>query len=183
MEHIDYNSDQAAKFVTNLEGWVDRQGRFWGDDEHMARWSGATHIPCDKCETPTKKGFTQCESCREQNKIERYKALEKVIWDGKTPLYSEAHDEWFFDEESILDYLFEHETTPTKLRLVTSSPQYLNELDIDYFVDVLPEDDYCLPDEVEEAMEAFNKVIRKSKPVSWVPGQYAAIVEVDGGPS
>lgn len=182
MEHVDYNSDEAAKHVTGLEGWVDRQGRFWGDNEHMARWSGATHIPCDGCGKPTRKGFLKCEDCREVKEIERYEAMEKVVWDGKTPLYSEAHDQWFFDEESVLEYLEEYEATMDQLRLVTSKPQYLNQLDVDYFVDVLPEDDYSLPDDVEGAMEALNKVIRKAGPVSWVPGQYAAIVEVDGDP-
>ena len=39
------DSDKAASIQT-VTGWVDRQGRFWGKDEHQARWCGATHRKC-----------------------------------------------------------------------------------------------------------------------------------------
>lgn len=41
------DSDEAASIQT-VTGWVDRQGRFWGGDEHQARWCGATHRKCKK---------------------------------------------------------------------------------------------------------------------------------------
>ncbi|KGB00537.1 hypothetical protein DR73_495 [Enterobacteriaceae bacterium ATCC 29904] len=34
------DSPEAASIQT-LTGWVDRQGRYWGKDEHQARWCGA----------------------------------------------------------------------------------------------------------------------------------------------
>lgn len=176
MDCIEYNSEQAARFVTGIEGWVDRQGRFWGKDEHMARWSGCTHKPCEDCGASTVKGYVRCEKCRDKRALERYQALEKRIWNEEAPVYSEAHDQWFFDEQSVWEYVEEHETTIDKLQLVTSKPQYLRELDVDYFVDELPEDDYNLPDEVQAAMDALNAVIKKAHPVSWVPDKYAAIV-------
>ncbi|HAT6800607.1 TPA: hypothetical protein JAN03_00980 [Citrobacter freundii] len=39
------DSDEAASIQT-VTGWVDRHGRFWGGDEHQARWCGATHRKC-----------------------------------------------------------------------------------------------------------------------------------------
>jgi hypothetical protein len=41
------DSDEAASIQT-VTGWVDRHGRFWGKDEHQARWCGATHRKCKK---------------------------------------------------------------------------------------------------------------------------------------
>ena len=40
-----YESDEAASIQT-LTGWVDRHGRYWGENEHQARWCGATHRKC-----------------------------------------------------------------------------------------------------------------------------------------
>ncbi|WP_244858805.1 hypothetical protein [Pseudomonas sp. B2021] len=42
-----YEPPQAASIQT-VTGWVGADGRFWGKDEHMARWCGATHRHCEK---------------------------------------------------------------------------------------------------------------------------------------
>ena len=165
-------SDEAAKFVTNLEGWVDRLGRFWGKDERMARWAGCTHIVCPDCGNPTPKGYTICKGCREKKAVERYEAKERKQWDRETPLYSEFADEYFFSEDSLNDYL-EFGETKQALRLVICEPIYLKEIDEDYFCDELPEDGE-LPENVFSALEELNKIIRGQKPVSWMPGKYAA---------
>jgi hypothetical protein len=164
-------SSDAARFVTGLEGWVDRHGRFCGTDEHMARWSGCTHIICPKCGKPTPKSYTICEDCREEKAIERYKARERREWDGKTPLYSEAVDEYFFDEDSLRDHLETHEVLEQVLRLVICEPNRLRQVEEDYFLDDLPEDG-DIPDEVANALEDLNRVIRDQDPVSWSPGRY-----------
>lgn len=178
MERIEYDSPEAAKFVTGIEGWVDRHGRFWGKDERMARWSGCTHKPCEECGASASKSYVVCDECREKRAVERYKKLERREWNLRDPLYSEGHDQWFYDDESIWDYIVEHGCTLESLRLVTAKPQYLREIDIDYFVDELPEDEENLPDEVQDAINTLNNVIRKTPPVSWVPDKYAAIVEM-----
>ncbi|EKB5404420.1 hypothetical protein OOP60_004875 [Salmonella enterica] len=56
------DSDEAASIRT-LTGWVDRQGRFWGNDEYQARWCGATHRKC-------------------KNKPEEHPILSTVSWSG-----------------------------------------------------------------------------------------------------
>ena len=68
-EQILYTSDEVAKHVTNIEGWVDRHGRFWGKDEHMARWSGCTHIICPSCGNPTSRNYTICSDCRNKKAL------------------------------------------------------------------------------------------------------------------
>jgi hypothetical protein len=42
-----YESSEAASIQT-VTGWVGADGRFWGNDEHMARYCGATHRHCEK---------------------------------------------------------------------------------------------------------------------------------------
>ena len=173
-------SYEAARYVTNIEGWVDSQNRFWGKDEKMARWSGCTHIICPKCGRPTPKNYTICENCREEKAIERYNLKERRKWDGKTPLYSEATKEYFFFDEGSIDchfaeYLKDREYLFRSLRLVICEPIPLRQIDEEYFCDDLPEDG-DIPDEVASALEDLNRIIRDQKPVSWEPGKYAAIL-------
>ena len=167
-----YTSDNAAKFVTNIKGWVDRDNRFWGNDEHMARWSGCTHIICPDCGKPTQKTYTICRDCREKKAIERYKTKEHKEWDGEAPLYSETADEYFVDQDNLDDYLDTHDYTAQSLRLVICEPEYFREVESDYFCDDLPEDN-DIPSEIADALEDLNRVIREQGPSLWRPGKYA----------
>ncbi len=168
-------SDEVAKFVTNIEGWIDRHGRFWGKDEHMARWSGCTHIICPECGRSTPKHYTICDVCREEKAIERYESKERKQWDGNIPLYSEAVDEYFSNQDDLNDYLENHECTVQSLRLIICEPVYLRQVNEDYFYDEFPEDE-DIPSDVANALEDLNETIRVNGPVSWSPGKYAAIL-------
>jgi len=173
-EQVLYDSDKAAKFMTGLlSGWVDRQGRFWGDDEHMARTSGCTHKPCDKCGAIIDVR-RYCRDCYEKSRIEKYNAKTKKQWDGETPLYSDSADEYFFDEDYIRDYMHEHDCSIESMRLVICEPNYFSEVESDHFYDVLPEGIGELPSELEDALREINSVINKLPPASWSPGKYAA---------
>ena len=165
-------SDEAAKFVTGISGWLDRHGRFFGKEEDMARWSGCTHIICPDCGKPTPKGYLRCSICREKSAIERYEQMERKEWDGETPLYSESADEYFFSEDELLDYLESYGETKQALRLIICEPIYLRQVDTDYFCDELA-DDGELPEAVINALNNLNVVIRDEDPVSWMPGKYA----------
>jgi len=63
------DSDEAASIQT-VTGWVDRQGRFWGSDEHQARWSGATHRKCKNKpdEHPIHSTNGYCEECHRESR-------------------------------------------------------------------------------------------------------------------
>ena len=172
-EQILYNSDDAAKFVTGIEGWVDRQGRFFGNDERAARYSGCTHTKCQECGKPTRKHWTHCDDCRAKRAEERYLKRERKHWDGETPLYSDSADIYFFDEGHLLDHIYEHNCTIESLRLVICKPVKLRQVDEDYWSDDLAEDGE-LPDEVVGALESLNAAIREADPVAWEPGKYAA---------
>jgi len=169
-------SDQAAKFVANIQGWVDRHGMFRGNGpqgEAAARYSGCTHRACDECGKPAEKMYTHCRSCREAAAVERHAKREFKEWDGKTPLYCEANDEFFFDGDDIEYFCEENDLTEEDLRLVICEPNYLRQLDPEDWADNLPAEDgeYFFPDEANEALKAFNVILAKQPPVSWRPGK------------
>lgn len=169
-------SEEAAKFVTGLSGWMDREGRFWGNDENMARYSGSTHKHCDCGAVIDRRSY--CEACARSRDIEKYQSAKKLEWDHKTPLYSQIHDEYIFDTDDLANLMEEAEVTdPEELELFVCKPNYLSEIESDHWADDLPEDGE-LPSEVEAALEVLNAVIRKAEPVSWSPGKFAAIVKL-----
>jgi len=177
-ETVLYSSDEAAKFVTGIEGWVSKNGHFWGENEHMARYEGCTHIDCDDCGKPIEvRGYTICDECRLKKSIEKYHSMPKLKWDGEAPLYSDSGDEYFFDEDSLLDYLSENDCSIESLRLIVCEPEKFREIESDHFCDELPEDGE-LPSSLEIALEELNKVIRKQPPSAWFPGKHAALCDL-----
>ena len=166
-------SEKAAKFVTNIEGWVDRHGRFWGKDEDLARWSGCTHVLCKECGTVIpKEGWTVCADCREMKKVQEYELRERKQWDGETPVYSETLDKYFFDGDDLQLHLEDYGGTIEALRLVICDPLELPEITEEFFCDDLP-DEGEVPSDVLQAMDELNRVIAEQDPVSWAPGKYA----------
>lgn len=168
------DSDKAAK-LTVVEGWVSRDGLFYGKNESGARWAGCTHKYCESCgSVMPKHGWTICPSCRERKSAEKYATMPRLTWDGDTPLYSDAADEYFFDEDSLRDFIFDRDCTAESLRLIVCEPNRYRRIENDYFCDELPEDG-DLPPALEDALCALNEVIDQLAPASWSPGKYAAI--------
>lgn len=177
MSPIFPESEEAAKFVTGISGWVDRDGRFWGADECMARYSGSTHRHCDCGAIISKNSY--CKACVRSREIEKYQNAQKIEWDLKTPLYSQVRDEYISNYSDLINLMEECLVTdPADLELFICEPVKLGEIQSDYWVDDLPEDGE-LPAEVESALEEFNAVILESEPVSWTPGKFAAIVNLE----
>lgn len=170
---IHYSSPEAASIQT-VTGWVSSSGQFWGNDEHMARWSGCTHVACKTCGVAIEKnGWTICGECRQKKDDADFDALERKPWDGNAPLYSESYDAYFYDVDGVLERLADEGCSVDDLRLRICTPNYASEIEGDQWVDDLPEDG-DLPTELEAAMDALNAVIKKLPPLSWSPGKYAA---------
>ena len=172
------DSDEAAKFVTGLSGWVDKNGVFWGQLEEMARYASATHKRCEECKTAIiNRVYRCCVDCIEKKDIERYSKLEKKVWDGEVYLYSDRDDVYFSNYQELHDYIDEHQIENIdSLRLVICEPEHLRELDADYWADDLPEDAE-LPESVLSTIEALNAALKDAGIVSWHPGKFAAIIE------
>lgn len=179
-DKIKYESKEAASFHENISGWVDREGRYFGnkkDSEHMARWSGCDISKCNECGAYKRKIYVSCKKCREKRDIEKYSKRVGLVWNGETPLYSQATTDYYFSEDDLNYYLDEHpDATKTSLRLIVCVPNYIPFLNEDYFMEDLV-DDGELPKELTDAIETLNDVVDNLSEISWSPGKYRAIVD------
>ncbi|MBE5254564.1 hypothetical protein H2P46_21815 [Mixta sp. Marseille-Q2057] len=176
-----YESPEAASIQT-VTGWVDRNGRFWGKDEDMARYAGSTHRICPKNpEHGARKTNGYCEQCYSENRQNYFASLERKAWSGE-PLVIFDDDTYFFDAESLADHCWEYGVLPRELQLLICEPNRPREIDmVDHCEEIIPDggDHHDIPEAIWEAAEALNKAIRESSPISWSGGKFAAIVSDD----
>ena len=176
-EIILVTDEKSATYRTDITGWVSHDGRYCGADENFARYSGSTHSLCKVCGEITDKGRTICSKCRDQKEKDAYIDMPKSVWNGTDALYSTSRDEWFFDEQDLIDHCYDNRETCDDLKLVIGVPVYAAEIDpYDHYADDLPED-MDLPDDLEQAFKELNETIRFCKiPLSWSHGRFAAII-------
>ena len=173
------SSDEAASIKT-VTGWMSRNGRFFGDDEQLARYDGSTHRECSICGKTIFK-HEYCHDCHTKANIEEYQKMERREWNGTDGLYSQAKDKWFWSYEELDDYIVYKNTTVDKLLLIIGCPVYAREIDpSEYYEGDLP-DEGDLPEDLLLAFEELNKYIRESKIIlSWEQGKFAASNSVGG---
>ncbi|WP_339518876.1 hypothetical protein [Pseudomonas proteolytica] len=169
-----YESPQAASIQT-VTGWVGDDGRFWGKDEHMARWCGATHRQCEKNpEHPIHAIRSYCQKCHDESRKAKFAAMPVREWSGE-PLVIFDGDQYFFDEDSLRDFLVDSDIDLADLQLCICEPNMPREIDpSDVFSDDLPEDGEIRDQQLVAAFELLNEMIRQSEPLSWSEGEYAA---------
>jgi len=167
-------SDEAAKHVENISGWVTRDGQFFGDNESLARYAGSTHTECTECGTVRAKQ-SWCVPCANKKSIEKFAALERKEWDGESPLCMNDGDEYFFNMDAVNDYVEENECSIESLNLVICKPVAFPFLEEEYFLESLHEGAE-LPKEIDDLVNKINKAILELPPQCWEPGKYAAIV-------
>jgi hypothetical protein len=168
------DSPEVAKLIT-VTVWISRDGIFYGNDEKLARYAGATHRKCEKC-GEVHEIRSWCKNCHRIRENEKFNSMPKQQWDGVQPLAIFNSDIYFFSSEELYEYCYENEVKPSELRLCICEPNMPQEVQSDYWQDDLAEDGE-IPSELEVALEKLNEVIRKSQPLSWSQGKVAAIVE------
>ena len=175
-EIVMIDSPEAAKYRTDINGWVSRDGMYCGDDEsseRVARYAGATHRRCE-CGEITEKMWIECAGCRAKATRERWLKLPSRVWDGSEPVTEFDGDRYWFDLQSFLDECESDETDPQSVMLTFCKPIHAPELDADdYFHDVLPEDD-GVPDALADAVDAFNAAVKAYGVLSWTQGNERA---------
>lgn len=168
-----YTSAEAAQQVT-VTGWRSRHGHFYGENEHIARWDGCTHMVCE-CGAAMSKGYTKCDACRAKAADAAWEKLPLVEWDGG-PLCIFRDDTYFWDIDDVERYCDEHHLKASELHLVVCDPVMAREIDADHWSDDLGEDG-DLPPDIEAALEVFNAVIRAHKaPLSWIGGDQRVVL-------
>lgn len=174
-KHIMYDSPEAARYLTNIKGWVDINNRYYGDSaaaERLARYSSCTHVKCE-CGSVMQKGYMYCEECRKKRNIERYNKFPFEEYKGQ-PVYSDLADKYFHDSDEIDEYCEDEGIAPEELRLQICRPLYYQEVQADYWEEGIPEDG-DIDSALEKALEELNKVIRTLPPVSYMPADIRTI--------
>lgn len=166
-----YESAEAASFREGISGWVSSSGRFWGNDEHMARYDGSTHKLCE-CGNVVAKRWIKCEACRAREADEKYAAMPFKPHAGE-PLVIFRDDRYFRDVESVYDHMLE--VGSTDLQLVICEPQVAPEIYENYAEELLPEDMYLddVAPELSRRIAELNDYIASEKPIlSWTGGKF-----------
>ena len=176
---IMYDAPEAASIQT-VTGWVSADGRFFGKDEDLARFCGATHRRCkNDPEHPVHEINGYCYQCHKERRHQVFAAMPAKEWSDE-PLVGFDDDNYFFDAESLRDYLLESDVSLSDLRLCICEPNMPREIDpSDVFSDDLPEDGEILDDQLAAAFDLLNEMIRQSGPLSWSQGKYAAVLPKD----
>ena len=180
-KQILFDSPEAAVYRTDIEGWVDSTGRYFGNDERIARYSGCTHRKCERCNELTDKSRTVCTKCWNEMQVEKYHKMPTKMWDGKAMLYSQSADRYFNDLEEAENWLGDEQEILDDLRLIVCEPRYATQIDVEnFYCDDMPEDTtiYDTHPELVKAFDELNKVIKNYKqPLCWCVGLYRAIFE------
>lgn len=170
--------DSAVK--VRVTAYRAKDGTTWLREED-ARYQSCTHRKCSGCDALVSKSWAICDACRDRKRVEEYAAMPRAKWDGEAMLYSQPRDRYFSDPSEARDCLRDGETL-ADLRLVICTPNYARTLDEDDFADELPEDN-AAPDELTDAIDAFNTTMKEAPPLSWSPSDHALDVDADEAPA
>ncbi len=168
------DDERAAKLVT-VTGWVSRDGRFYGEDERIARYAGSTHSRCSDCGKPCSKNWLVCDACRHIRAVEKHAQRQAKPWDGICMIYSDADDRYFSEPGEIVEYLEDEGEgrTLADLQLLLCKPNYPRAPNpADYYYDEMPEDGE-IPYEVTKAFASLAAALEKCSPLSWSPSKFA----------
>lgn len=174
-KQIMYDSPEAAS-IQNVTGWVSSTGRFWGKDEHMARYEGSTHKRCE-CGDIIEVSYTRCNKCQDKRNSLKFQELPFRDWDGASPVYDNNSDKYFFGgEDEILEYLEEEGLTTADLRLQFCEPNYPHQIDSSIWEDIYPEEWDDDPKDLADAIREFNERLSKMKPFSYSPSNFRTTI-------
>lgn len=162
---IMYDSPEAAEYKT-ITGWVGGN-KFWGKDEHMARWSGCTHTKCECGAIIPIRSYSKCDDCRHKQLVEFYNKMPFREYNGE-PVFVWSSDEYLFSEEDIIEYCEENELE--EVDLLFCEPNHWTPIYCGQWEDIMAED-ADLPKELKEALKIINSVIDKLPPASYSEGK------------
>jgi hypothetical protein len=166
------STDEGIVEPISVRAWKDRHGKIHMS-EYFARQASATHSKCNICgDLYPLSSYTACPSCREKKEIEKYNCMPYREWDGKIPLYSDYANRYFRDADEICDYCYDEEIDASILRLKLCEPVKYRQINEDYWVDDMYEDQEELPDALISKLVEFNEFIEKLPNDAWNESLY-----------
>lgn len=168
-------NEEAAEFVTNIEGWVCKTCRiFYGKGgERSARYCCEKDHACGTkdCVGRAKKPYTVCDPCRSKLDLERYLKLEVADWDGEAPLASWEDDTYFFDVDSLADWLAENDLKIEDAQLVIAENDGPPVFEMrEFLADYLCDDNSDQLSDTGKIDKIVNKWIEENTPSTYLPG-------------
>ena len=172
METKTLSYEQAAKRVTNVEGWICKTCKlFHGDNEHTARWCCAKDLKCETegCDTRVPKpGLLYCQPCLNKRGLEKYLTFGEFDWDGDSPLVSYNDDRYYFNEDDLREHAEELEVKPWEMQLMICVKESKPRFEVYEFL----QDYLCEGQEYEahwaEIDKKVNDWIDGNAPTVWV---------------
>jgi hypothetical protein len=165
----------AAEYRNNISGWVSRNRHYFGEEEDLARYDGATHRKCKTCAVIIPKN-SYCRACSFAREEIKFNAMPVKPYDGESMLYSVLHNEYFSSLDDATEYADNEDIPVGNLMLVICEKEYGRTID--------PEDFFDLPDDVDSLrdvapvlaglIDAVNAHIESgAECLAWVPGDFA----------
>lgn len=167
-----FDSPEAAQYKTGIEGWVSSDGRFFGKGERAeqtARYAGSTHHKCE-CGGIAPRGWIRCEDCQRKTAGENYLKLPYKEWDCDAPICLYDDDRYFFSEDDLINYLYDHKLNGSDVQLVFCEPVKYRSIGTE---DIAPDshEDWEPSKALEEKIKEFNGFLKTLSPHSWMPGK------------
>lgn len=188
------SSPEAAQLKT-IEVWVSRLGGVYENNalgERDARHMGATHRQCKNPQHPPTFKNLLCKICADDEKTRKYNEMEGKPWDGVLPICPIDGDEYFYDYDDLVDYLAGCITPEypdlnsmkeliTGLKLVHCKKNFFSEIDAcDLFEsDLRGLEEAEVPDELLNAVDGVNEIIRAQGHCSYSPSNVKIIFDDD----
>lgn len=154
--------NDGAQYIEKLiKGWVDVDGKFYGDAESSARYSSATHRRCECGELIPQLHYTYCEACRSELTKENWSKYPEAVWSEDVPVYCMLNHEYFNSYDELDNFCERH--PDTRLCLVLCEPVAPPQIDTDIFEELCDDDGELpdIPDEVFQNIDILNHLIRK----------------------
>src|SRR3990167_1706427 len=102
---IRYEDNAEQRTVT---GWCCKTcNRWWDKDEHMARYCCSTERQCECGNGIARRGWIKCDACNNADRLARWLAKPEIEWDGEFPLGLWDDDQYFWNADELLEYVFE----------------------------------------------------------------------------
>ncbi len=164
--------ESVIEYKTNIEGWVGKDGKYYGKSDvakQTALYANSTHRKCS-CGNLFKIN-AYCESCREKRFKERFLELEEVEWDGESALVCFDDDRYFYSLEDAHEYCEDNEIDIKDLMLVQCERKFtFAHINIDEM-----NEEYCTEEEtfsdfhpeIAKKVDELNALLDNTKSKLW----------------
>lgn len=176
----------AEKLIeqVKLDAWKVNDQKYFVNKDKAIEYV-TTHKKCE-CGELMDKYRIKCHKCQSEmwseQSHDRYLKMPFREWDRKTWLVTHDGDNYFEDEDSIMDYLDVNDCKLEDLKLCICEPTQLPKIDYhEMCEDIMPEniDDLTrLCPEILKKIDELNEFIREHKPISWTQGRFRTTLKM-----